>query len=193
MPRLWVICAASAWIALVAVGLAAAGWHETTAGRRGEAPARWPLDTHVARIPGHPTVVMFVHPQCPCTRASLAELRRIMIDPDNDASTVVAFVLPEGAGDDWEHTDAWTTAAELPRTTRFVDHTGSEAARFGAATSGHVVVYDASGALVFSGGITGSRGHAGANVGARTVLAHATRRSSDEHVHDVFGCALEDR
>jgi hypothetical protein len=49
------------------------------------------------------------------------------------------------------------------------DEDGAEAARFGAATSGQVLVYGRDGALVFSGGITAARGHFGDNEGSKAI------------------------
>ena len=51
------------------------------------------------------------------------------------------------------------------------------------------VVYDRSGTLIFSGGITGSRGHVGDNHGKRAVLAHPLATAGEQR-HDVFGCGM---
>lgn len=70
----------------------------------------------------------------------------------------------------------------------FADVDGKEAARFGAVTSGHVVAYDNDGVRVFSGGITGSRGHEGDNVGAeRLVDVIGGGAAAGAH---VYGCGL---
>ena len=67
-----------------------------------------------------------------------------------------------------------------------------EARLFEARTSGHVVLYDAGGRLLFSGGITRARGHVGDNYGRQQVsslLRNHTVRVADG---PVFGCPLED-
>ena len=64
------------------------------------------------------------------------------------------------------------------------DDDGAEARRFGAETSGQTLLYDARGALAFSGGITGARGHAGDNAGraslrrADSIASQADRRGT---------------
>jgi hypothetical protein len=73
------------------------------------------------------------------------------------------------------------------------DENGIEAGRFGAETSGHTLVFYPSGTLVFSGGITASRGHAGNNAGENAVLAAITQRSFDLPRTSVFGCSLTKR
>ncbi len=55
------------------------------------------------------------------------------------------------------------------------DADGREARHFGAATSGQTLLYDERGTLVFSGGITGARAHAGDNVGRQSLVALLNR------------------
>jgi hypothetical protein len=55
-----------------------------------------------------------------------------------------------------------------------------------------VVLYSPNGELLFSGGITGSRGHAGQNPGEDAVIALVNGRSLPlTHAH-VYGCDLFD-
>ncbi len=100
-------------------------------------------------------------------------------------SVEVVFVGNTGDGRSWD------LAGRVQNTERLIDERGVEARRFGAMTSGYVVVYDAGGHLAFSGGITGSRGHVGDNVGRRQVLA-VLHGDSTQPTHAVFGCALHD-
>jgi hypothetical protein len=44
--------------------------------------------------------------------------------------------------------------------------------------------------LIFSGGITGSRGHAGDNAGEMTLVSLLTRGQADRSGTSVFGCPL---
>jgi hypothetical protein len=54
-------------------------------------------------------------------------------------------------------------------------------------------VFDRSGTLTFSGGITGSRGHAGENAGESAVLAALTHEPLERERTPVFGCSLTGR
>jgi hypothetical protein len=101
---------------------------------------------------------MVVHPHCPCTRASLAELSSILNAQPRRASAYVLFVRPPGVGPGWERTDLWRQAAAIRGVRPIHDDWGGEAARFGAATSGQTMLYDREGVLRFSGGITAARG-----------------------------------
>ena len=70
------------------------------------------------------------------------------------------------------------------------DDNGVEAARFGAVTSGQTVLYDEDGALLFTGGITGARGHSGDNAGRASVVALFESRTGRTSWTSVFGCGL---
>lgn len=166
----------SLWIAGIGFGVWEAYIYQTTPGPQSAVPAQWPSESRLARTERGPTLVMFVHPECPCSRASLEELREI-VRRTKVAPTIVC--LGPGACD----------AAGVPGATSIADPDGREARRFGAATSGHVVVYTADGELAFAGGITGSRGHAGDNNGRRAAIEALTGTSGVPD-HPVFGCGL---
>jgi hypothetical protein len=54
-----------------------------------------------------------------------------------------------------------------------------------------VVLYDPEGRLVYRGGITGARGHSGANAGRAAVVAAIERSPNALDRGPVFGCPLE--
>jgi hypothetical protein len=136
---------------------------------------------------------MIAHPRCPCTRASIAELAQIMAHAPSGLKATVLFVKPPGAGKDWDDTDLRRSAVAIPGVTALTDENGLEAARFGAQTSGHTLVFDRDGALAFSGGITGTRGHVGGNAGENAVLAALRQQTPERGRTAVFGCSLAKR
>jgi hypothetical protein len=97
---------------------------------------------------------------------------------------------PPGFAKDWEKSSLWRSAAAIPHVTVVRDDHGLEASRFGAATSGQTLLYSANGLLLFSGGITGSRGHAGDNAGRAAILALLHREALARSSSFVFGCPL---
>jgi hypothetical protein len=135
-------------------------------------------------------LVVLAHPQCPCTRATLGELEIIAARTQGLLDLHVVF-LKSPAFD--HRSDLWRTASALPGANVAADPGGDEIRRFGALASGHVLLYDAEGRLAFSGGITSSRGHAGANTGRDAVIDLARRGSAEVFHTPVFGCALQDR
>jgi hypothetical protein len=104
----------------------------------------------------------------------------------------VLFLKPTGFSDDWEKTDLWRSAADIPGVKPVIDYDGNEARRFHAATSGQTVLYDAEGRLLFSGGITMARGHAGDNAGRSAIISLINAGIAEQTVTPVFGCPLFD-
>jgi hypothetical protein len=71
-----------------------------------------------------------------------------------------------------------------------LDQDGREARRFHVVGSGHTLLFLPSGELLFSGGITGSRGHEGDNPGAEAIVDRLNYGHSAVAKTPVFGCAL---
>lgn len=182
------------WFGLLAAGLSIVWHYENTPGLAAQAPSSWPVASRIPRSLDGPTLVLLAHPHCPCTRASLGELDRLLAQCQGAVKTFVLFYQPHGLPKDrpneWTKTDLWQTAAAIPGVTVLPDAAGREAQLFRATTSGQVVLYDASGQLLFDGGITGARGHAGDNAGSLALRQLVTHEVAEYNRTQVFGCAL---
>jgi hypothetical protein len=181
------------WMVALAMGARTLFQYETTPGRVGGTSSTWPSASMVPRKADKPTLVMLAHPHCPCTRASVGELAQVMAHAIGRVNAYVLFVKPSGAGADWDDTDLRQSAGAIPGVTVLTDELGTEATRFGAETSGHTLLFGADGTLLFSGGITASRGHAGANAGESAVLAALNHEFVSQPRTPVFGCSLQKR
>jgi hypothetical protein len=187
----WLLCiAALVWCAGIAVGARKLFNYENTPAVRANAPLVWPAASRIPRTPGLPVVVVMGHPKCPCTRATIGELALIMTRLHSQATAAVLFIHPDGAPSDWEKTDLWRSAAEIPGVTVLVDPHYREADLFGAQASGQTFLYDANGHLQFNGGITALRGHSGDNVGRSSIIALVTGEGEAQRQTSVFGCSL---
>jgi hypothetical protein len=178
------------WLIAAAAGLSVLWRYDNAPGTGANAPARWAAGSVLVHSSGQPTLVLFAHPQCTCTPASLAELAEVLARARTHPRTYVVFLKPDGFSDDWVHSDLWRTAAAIPGVTLVRDDDGREARRFGSATSGQTLLYDGDGLLRFSGGITGSRSHAGDNAGRRSLVALLSGAQPDHAATNVFGCPL---
>lgn len=186
------LLACATWVVAVVVGNGLMYAYAFTPGRGADAPASWPRDTSLIRSSARPTLVMAAHPHCSCTRASIAELARLMARLGGQLEAQVLFVAPTGSEDDWEKTDLWQSAAIIPGVDVVRDGGGVEAARFGAHTSGQTLLYAVDGRLLFQGGITPTRSHEGDSVGRQRIISLVTEGRADRTESAVFGCALED-
>ena len=168
------------WCALIGVGARELHAYEVAPGDRGDVPTTWPA---ASALPHRGvTVAMFLHPDCPCSRASVSELQAAVAStPAGTLLIVVEDDMPASLA---------ATLRSIPGAQIVVDRDKREAARFGAKTSGHVVAYDATGTLAFAGGITAIRGHRGDNIGRRSLERVLANQNPVERMRSVFGCGL---
>lgn len=188
--RLILITASIAWMLTIAVGLSLLWNYENAPGSTAVPPSYWPSDSSIHLATDRATLIMLAHPHCPCTRASIGEMSRLMAQAQGRVTGYILFVKPAGFSDDWEKTDLWQSAASIPGVNVVVDDDGVEVRRFHAVTSGQAVLYDAEGHLLFSGGITGSRGHSGDNAGRSAIVSLLNTGEAERAETFVFGCSL---
>ena len=214
------------WLLATACTVGAFWQYEFTAGLEHSIPKTWPAAAKTGVPTSGNSLLMFVHPRCSCTQAGLRELRELLTDiPDGKYPSITFIVLqpgplqpvrPETAlpTDDagqlgslkprdvggWTATPTEAICRDIPGSQVVFDMGGAQARRFGITTSGTCLLYSASGTLLFSGGLTQSRGHSGPNRGrdlltfcllqdndsTSIALQHHTRPKS----HATFGCPL---
>jgi hypothetical protein len=180
------------WIVGVGYGMHRIWKYKTTPGVAADTPSSWPADTKLVRAREGATLVMLAHPYCPCTRASVGELAQLMTQLRGKVTAYVVLAIPAEDAAEFEENETYRTAAAIPGVTVVRDIGGIESERFGGKTSGQTYVFTATGATLFSGGITAARGHAGDNAGSRRIAELVTRGTSDRTVSPVFGCGLQD-
>jgi len=181
------------WVIMVGIGMSSLWNYQITPAEKTESPKQWPAYSLIKRNPARPALVMFAHPRCPCTRASICELALLMTHCGEHVDASVLFFTSPKFETGWEKTDLWHSAAAIPGVTVACDPEGLEAKKFRSTTSGYVVLYDAKGQLMFQGGITGSRGHAGENVGRSLIEAILMNKTTGTKKAFVYGCPLLDQ
>lgn len=181
------------WVLVVGAGTFFLWGYENTPGvKANSTPSAFPAESAIPKDAARPTLLMFAHPHCPCTRASIAELSRLMTTARGRVAAHLLFIKHEGAGAGWVESDLWAGAAAIPGVRVAADEGGREAARFGAGTSGLTLLYGADGRLLFSGGVTAARGHEGDNAGRDALAALLTGDAGGASETPVFGCQLFD-
>src|SRR5216683_4371222 len=133
------------WLGAIGAAFWSFETYKTTPGERREAPLQWPAGSEIRRDSSRPILLLFAHPYCPCTRASLGELVEILGRCQGRVTAQVLFVKPTAVSPSWVQSDMWHTASRIPGVRTSWDGEAKEAARFGVRTSGHVVLYAAAG------------------------------------------------
>ncbi len=168
------------WLAGVFAAVALWERYDATPGPAGEAAAAEPHSGW--------RLTAFVHPHCPCSRATVRQLAALA-DELPQLSIRVVVVRPPNTPDGWECGELWTEAERLPGAAVACDRDGVEARSVGAETSGQVVVTDPTGRGVFRGGLTAGRGRDGESAGRKAVLGWV-RGETAAAAAPVYGCPL---
>jgi hypothetical protein len=192
MPRVKVLVGLAAWLGVVGLGFWGLALYETRPGTEAAAPPSWPAQSGLALDPDRPTLMLFLHPHCPCSRASLNELEGLLQRHPQDLRTYVLVCKPPGVPEGWEQSATWQQAVALPGVRLQADDRDRERRLFGAETSGQVLLFDRTGRLRYSGGITPARGREGDNPGRAAVEALLRGETAAVSQGPVFGCPLTD-
>ena len=166
--------------------------YELRAGAPGVAQDSWPRDNFVNQNETSATLIMAVHPQCPCTEASIYELNRLMTRCQGRLRTTALFIKPQTMPEAWARTKRFDAVNAIPGAHAEIDVDGAECERFGMQTSGDIRLFDRAGKLLFSGGITEFRGHAGDNASFDAAVAAIESGAPASVSTPVFGCPLKD-
>lgn len=190
VARPWQALAFAVWLSIIGGAFVLKGDYESTAGTANPSPRHWPHGVPILRPQNTKALLLFAHPRCPCTRASLRELALIVAGSKDLGYVRVVFCRPSADAEIWNHCDVVQQARDMTGVDVAWDDGGRLAGSFGVQTSGHALLYDESGNLMFSGGITALRGHEGWNAGRATLLALFNGETAEVTATPVFGCPL---
>src|SRR5437867_4170198 len=135
MPKLpFLSLAIVGWLFFIFLGMHVLWDYDYTAGNTATALAELPAINGIRGNTGRAILLMFVHPHCPCSRASVAELAVIMARSQHRVNGYVVFLQPAHYSHEWVQTALWDSAAAIPDVTPIIDNEGRYARQFGAET-----------------------------------------------------------
>jgi hypothetical protein len=178
------------WLIMLAGGLLYFNKYETTPGVTRPSSNRWPSGGAVTFSPGKVNLVVFAHPRCPCTRASLAELKSLLKDCPAPVSAHILFWVPPNASSPWTTSDLWKQAEAIANVQLVADEGGQQAQCFGATTSGHLMIFASDGTRIYSGGLTNGRGRRGNDSGLAAIRSLIIQQRPLPTETAVYGCPL---
>lgn len=179
------------WVSVVLLGFYRLTAYELRKSPAIRAPRTWPADSGLPHSASRATLLIFLHPKCPCSRATLDELGRLLYEhPDVEATAV--FVRPDDVPEAWEKSELWQEADRIVGLNKHVDEGGREARRFDVTASGQTLIYSPDGHLAFEGGLTASRGHYGQNAASDAALGALEAAPATPLEFPTYGCPLLD-
>ncbi len=136
-------------------------------------------------------VVMALHPKCPCTRTTLAELERLLAIESQSTRCTFLVSMPSNQSLSWIDTDTTSFAKNLPNSFLVIDVDSKVSHQLGLKNSGALLVVQSDGTISFSGGITSGRTCSVKNPGSEAVLALIRREPLQDITTPTFGCVLK--
>src|SRR5688572_13274806 len=127
------------WFAAAARGMKWMSDYSLTPGEAGAPAATWPAGA-TGRGDGRHTLVVGLHPECPCSRATLAELDRVLLEAGDALEALVIFDDTNPAAPA-RNSALYRQATQLPRTRVTCVTTVSELQRFDFRSSGETRLY----------------------------------------------------
>src|SRR5712671_3847970 len=114
-----------AWFLAVVAGFLALWMYKMRPGSEGAtAPRSWPVQSSIRTSAGRATLVLFAHPRCACTRATISELARLMARFHDRLDAHVLFSASRGEELELPRTDLWSSAGRIPGVTVAADPSG---------------------------------------------------------------------
>ena len=178
------------WALAVVAGSLFLTHYSNKPGKAATAPDVWPEESVIQLAEDRATLLVLLHPQCSCSRATVAELERIMSEAGPNVDARLIFFESMTRDSSWTKGDLWAKAEAIPEVSLIRDADGALIRQFGAFTSGQTLLYDPSGQLLFKGGITAARGHEGDNAGKTALLEILAKQQNTPGESFVFGCSI---
>ena len=126
-----------AWSVLVLLGYGCMVFYSTAPAKSAISLGAFPLESGLAKGRGL-TLITFLHPRCPCSKASVSELQELLAQSRFPSNLTVYAVVsqPPGCAAEFTKGDILDSLSSIKNVHLVVDKNDLESQRFGAKTSG---------------------------------------------------------
>jgi len=179
------------WLTLIIGGFYFIQAYNARPGQAAAAPEKWPQNKLISPATGESNLLVFLHPMCPCSKATIEELTDILAAHGKNIHPKFVIMTPDDADPAWNNSSLMQKVKAIPGGEIIHSPHGSLEKLFSVHTSGQILLYNPEGQLVFSGGITTARGERGENQGSIALtqaLSHLPTQLLAQS--PVFGCPL---
>ncbi|MBP9093345.1 hypothetical protein KBI23_20155 [bacterium] len=180
------------WAVLVLLGYGSMVFYSTAPAKSAVTVGKYPSSSSLSKGDGL-TLIIFLHPQCPCSIATVSELEGLLARSSLSSRLKVYAVVssPVGCSQTFVKGAVIDSLSAVKNVQVFIDNDDVESQRFGAKTSGQTLLFDSDGKCLFRGGITAARGEVGANAGVDALRHYLSGGRYLINKTPVFGCSLE--
>jgi len=180
------------WAGVIIYGVVILMQYQNKPGITQITSSQWPNPPGISLAKNQPTMLLFMHPYCPCSRATLDNLSRLLVKTHNKVQIYILFFSSSKFPQKWVLSDTWNEASKLPGVHVLIDRDGRIAKQFQASISGQVLLYGTNGHKLFDGGITPSRGHSGDSSGSARIESLILKQTQPIFRSvAVFGCPIQ--
>jgi hypothetical protein len=181
-----------AWVVFVLIGYGSMVFYSMAPAKSAISAGAFPVQSSLAKGSGL-TLITFLHPRCPCSRATVSELEELLSQSKFSTNLTIYAVVsqPRGCSADFTQGAILDSLSSMPNVQLTIDKDDVESQRFGARTSGQTLLFDSQGNCLFSGGVTAARGEVGANAGVDALRQCIASGQTAVNKTPVFGCSLE--
>jgi len=138
-----------------------------------------------------PTLFVFLHPECPCSAATVEELARISERCNGELKILGIFsdysTLPHPP----HQSGMWNKLESILGARPLLDDDAHLRRSFHASTSGECFLLGPDAHVLYHGGITSARGHAGPSSGGDAIISSFNGDTMGIVTAPVFGCTLD--
>ena len=187
--RFFVLTAIAIWLVATAYAYSLMMRFDTRPGVAGNPLLRWPATAAVQLAKRQRTLLIFLHPKCSCSRASISQLQNLRKRFPDAFHTELVLWQPPGRSPAWNQLYR-TDSEDLSGTETIADPGGRVAALFDAHTSGYVLLYGAAGNLEYAGGLTPARGVNNEGPGILALERIMSGSTVGVAHQPVFGCGF---
>lgn len=179
------------WVGVICLGFVQIYDYTNQPGEQGQPPLVLPQISNFEKS-NLPKLIFFAHPQCPCSHAGLQELSKILSKLEGRIDTHIVFHHPKEMSLEWVKSSLWKKAKQLKGAAVTIDTDGKMVELFRPKTSGQVYLYSngEQRPLIYSGGVTSTRGHEGDNTGSDAIVNWVLHKKVVPSKFAVFGCSL---
>ena len=180
------------WAVLVSLGYGSMVFYSIAAAKSSTTVSTFPA---VSKLSCHAglTLITFLHPQCPCSRATVSELEDLLAQNklSTGLRTYAVVSRPSGCSEAFVRGPIIDSLSQIKNVQVVIDKDDVESKLFGAKASGQTLLFDGNGKCLFSGGITAARGEVGDNTGVEALRQYIAGGRASIRKTPVFGCSLE--